>query len=47
MPRFIHFDEAYSAAIEALRGWLSENPAISEALLITDLFGKLRSRLHV
>lgn len=42
MPKFIHFDEAYSAAIEALRGWLSENPAVSEALLITDLFGKLR-----
>lgn len=41
MARFIHFDEASVAATNAIRSWLSGAGSV-EALLITDLFGKMR-----
>lgn len=42
MAQFIHFDEARLAAITALRLWLSDAAKDFEAMLIVDLFGKLR-----
>lgn len=41
MGQFIHFDEARVAAVAAIRTWLSQSLGV-EALLVTDLFGKLR-----
>ena len=41
MAKFIHFDEARAAAIGAVREWLAVAGDI-EALLVTDLFGKMR-----
>lgn len=41
MGQFIHFDEASVAAVAAIRRWLAETPDV-EALLVTDLFGKMR-----
>jgi hypothetical protein len=41
MGQFIHFDEARTAALHAVREWLNE-AAEAEALLVTDLFGKMR-----
>lgn len=42
MTQFIHFDEARKAAVDALRQWVPTTSAAAEALLITDLFGRLR-----
>lgn len=39
---FLHFDEAKPAAETALREWLGRMPQVTKALLIGDLFGKLR-----
>ena len=39
---FIHFDEAKAAATTALRGWLAGMADVDRALLIVDLYGKLR-----
>lgn len=41
MGQFIHFDEARIAAVGAVREWLAATASI-EALLVTDLFGKMR-----
>lgn len=41
MAQFIHFDEARDAAVSELRGWLASVNDV-EALLVTDLFGKMR-----
>ena len=41
MGQFIHFDEARAGALYAVRQWLAE-VAEAEALLVTDLFGKMR-----
>ncbi|KWA77388.1 hypothetical protein WL28_29920 [Burkholderia ubonensis] len=41
MGQFIHFDEARLAAVGAIREWLAAAADI-EALLVTDLFGKMR-----
>jgi hypothetical protein len=41
MAQFIHFDEARNAAVDAVREWLSAVDNV-EALLVTDLFGKMR-----
>lgn len=41
MARFIHFDEAGAAALAAIRKWLATAMDV-EALLVTDLFGKMR-----
>jgi hypothetical protein len=41
MAKFIHFDEANTAAIHITRKWLSQTRNV-DALLLTDLFGKLR-----
>jgi len=40
--RFLHFDEAKQAAIAAVRTWVSAASTDVRALLIVDLFGKLR-----
>ncbi len=40
--RFLHFDEAKQAAIAAVRTWVSATSPDVRALLIVDLFGKLR-----
>ena len=42
MARFIHFDEARMAAVAAVRQWLGDATPSLQALLVTDLFGKLR-----
>lgn len=39
---FLHFDEAKPAAETALREWLGRMPQVTKALLVGDLFGKLR-----
>ncbi|MBE3063398.1 MAG: hypothetical protein IMZ69_00030 [Spirochaetes bacterium] len=39
---FLHFDEAKPAAEMAVREWLGMMPQITNALLVDDLFGKLR-----
>jgi len=39
---FLHFDEAKLAAETALREWLGKMPRDTKALLVGDLFGKLR-----
>lgn len=39
---FIHFDEARTSAEQLVRGWLERTPGVTRALLIGDLFGKLR-----
>jgi hypothetical protein len=39
---FIHFDEARITAEQLVRGWLEGMPEVTRALLIGDLFGKLR-----
>lgn len=39
---FLHFDEAKPAAEAELRKWLRGMPRITKALLVGDLFGKLR-----
>ncbi|WP_208451536.1 KGGVGR-motif variant AAA ATPase [Burkholderia gladioli] len=41
MAQFIHFDEARLAAVAAIREWLTATANV-EALLVTDLFGKMR-----
>lgn len=41
MSQFIHFDEARVAAMGAVRNWLVAAAEV-EALLVTDLFGKMR-----
>lgn len=41
MGQFIHFDEARVAALGAVREWLTAAAEV-EALLVTDLFGKMR-----
>lgn len=41
MAQFMHFDEARRATAETIREWLSRNEN-TEALLLVDLFGKLR-----
>jgi len=40
--KFVHCDEAQKTAIEAIRRWMKSGTAIEKALLVTDLFGKLR-----
>lgn len=40
--RFLHFDETKQAAIAAVRTWVSATSPDVRALLIVDLFGKLR-----
>ncbi len=40
--KFVHYDEAQEAAIVAIRRWMNSGMAIEKALLVTDLFGKLR-----
>jgi len=42
MAAFIHSDEARSAAAKAVRDWLGAEPDTTSALLLVDLFGKLR-----
>jgi len=39
---FVHSDEAKAAASEAVRNWLSKTPQAAKALLVNDLFSKLR-----
>lgn len=39
---FLHFDEAKPAAETTLREWLGRMPEVTKALLVGDLFGKLR-----
>ena len=39
---FLHFDEAKPAAEKAAREWLGRMPQVTKALLVGDLFGKLR-----
>src|SRR5260370_35469566 len=39
---FLHFDEAKPAAETTLREWLASIPQVTKALLVGDLFGKLR-----
>lgn len=39
---FLHFDEAKGAAEIALRDWLIATSSVTRALLVTDLFGKLK-----
>ena len=39
---FLHFDEAKPAAETALREWLGKVPQVAKALLVGDLFGKLK-----
>jgi hypothetical protein len=39
---FIHFDEARMAAEQLVRSWLERTPQVKRALLVGDLFGKLR-----
>ena len=39
---FLHFDEAKPAAEKAVREWLAREHQVTRALLIGDLFGKLR-----
>lgn len=41
MGPFIHFDEARVAALSAVREWLTATAEV-KALLVTDLFGKMR-----
>jgi cellulose biosynthesis protein BcsQ len=41
MAKFIHADEAHTGAVDAVRDWLNQSVDV-EALLVTDLFGKLR-----
>lgn len=41
MASFIHFDEAHLAATNIIREWLADT-ADTKALLVTDLFGKIR-----
>ncbi|MFZ2648778.1 MAG: hypothetical protein WA210_01605 [Burkholderiaceae bacterium] len=43
--RFIHFDEAKQAAIAAVRVWVGATSQDIRAMLIVDLFGKLRLAL--
>jgi hypothetical protein len=38
----LHFDEAKSAAEKIVREWLGRTPQVTKALLMVDLFGKLR-----
>lgn len=40
--RFLHFDEAKQAAISAVRTWVGATSQDVRAMLIVDLFGKLR-----
>jgi hypothetical protein len=39
---FLHFDEAKPAAEAAVKGWLDRTPQVTKALLVADLFCKLR-----
>ncbi|MCL4821147.1 MAG: hypothetical protein KJ067_18580 [Vicinamibacteria bacterium] len=41
MP-FIHFDEARTAALGCVENWIAGQPPATRALLLVDLFGKLR-----
>ena len=43
--RFLHFDEAKQAAIAAVRKWVNAMPHGDRAMLIVDLFGRLRLAL--
>ena len=43
--RFLHFDEAKQAAIAAVRTWVGATSQDVRAMLIVDLFGKLRLAL--
>lgn len=40
--KFIHFDEAKQAAIADVRAWVDTTSQVVRAMLIVDLFGKLR-----
>lgn len=42
MTTFLHFDEAKPAAETALKEWLGRMSPVTKALLVGDLFGKLR-----
>ena len=39
---FLHFDEAKPAGEKTLREWLANTPQVTKALMVGDLFGKLR-----
>jgi cellulose biosynthesis protein BcsQ len=39
---FLHFDEAKPSAETTVREWLGRQPQVTKALLVGDLFGKLR-----
>lgn len=43
--KFIHFDEAKQIAETEVREWLGSTPQVTKALLVGDLFGKLRLAL--
>lgn len=45
--RFLHFDEAKQAAIAAVKTWVGATSQDVRAMLIVDLFGKLRLALWV
>ena len=47
MTVFLHFDEAKQAAEMAVREWLGRTPQVAKALLIGDLFGKIRLAIWV
>ena len=38
--RFIHYDEARKAAVEALGRWVESNPGIERVLLAVDQIGR-------
>jgi hypothetical protein len=43
--RYLHFDEAKRAALQALQQWLAGTDGIERALLVRDLFGRFRLAL--
>lgn len=40
--KFVHYDEARKATTEAISRWMKSDSGVDKALLVTDLFGKLR-----
>jgi cellulose biosynthesis protein BcsQ len=43
--RYLHFDEAKHAALQALQQWLADTDVVERALLVRDLFGRFRLAL--
>jgi MinD-like ATPase involved in chromosome partitioning or flagellar assembly len=43
--RYLHFDEAKHAALQALQKWLADTDVVERALLVRDLFGRFRLAL--